>query len=57
VGMELVLKLFTTLIRRRGVYWLMWQTCLHWKNQLGIGLVERSTHNGEAPLFAAHAGR
>jgi hypothetical protein len=33
--MELVLKLFTTLIKRRCVYWLMWQSCLHWKNQLG----------------------
>jgi hypothetical protein len=38
--MELVLTLFTTLIKRRCVYWLMWQNCLHWKNQLGAGLVE-----------------
>ena len=35
--MELVLKFFTTLIKRRCVYWLMWQNCLHWKNQQGTG--------------------
>jgi hypothetical protein len=38
--MELVLKLFTTLIKRRCVYWLMWRNSLHWKYQLGAGLVE-----------------